>query len=115
MTTPLEPTILSMIVTTASGAVREHLLDLGIGKESAVFERMRARVLMIEERMDRGEAITLENPATTYNCALIASVGYEVRGASEVAGQIRQAMTDASRQLGFGRPAERKQGPTASA
>jgi hypothetical protein len=114
MTNPLESTILTMIVTTASGAVREHLLDLGIGKESAVFERMRARVRAIEERMNRGESITLEHPATTYNCPLIESVRYEIRGASKVAGQIRQAMTDASRQLGFDHPARTNRSPARS-
>lgn len=104
MTSPLDPTILTMVVTTANGVVREHVLDLGTGKRSVILERMQARVAAIEESMERKEALTMENPTVTYNFALVESVGYEVQGASEVTQQIREAMADAARPLGFGRP-----------
>ena len=104
MTTPLEPTILTMIVPTASGVSREHMLNLGAGKRSAVMDRMRARVATIEERMEDGDAITLENPVVTYNCSLVESVVYRISGASTVALQISEAMDAASRPRGFGRP-----------
>jgi hypothetical protein len=104
LTTPLEPTILKMIVRSVAGSARDHLLDLGIGKRSAIGERMRARITAIEESLDKGTAFTLENPPVTYNCSHVYSVEYQVMGVTEVAARLREELLDSSRVLGFGRP-----------
>jgi hypothetical protein len=105
LTTPLEPTILKMIVRSVTGASRDHLLDLGAGKRSAIGDRMRARITAIEDKLDKGTAFTLENPPISYNCSHVYSVEYQVMGVSEIAAQLREDLIDSSRVLGFGRPA----------
>jgi len=104
MTNPLEPTILKMAVRTVTASTREHLLDLGTGKRSAIGDRMRARMSAIEDALDKGLAVTFENPMITYNGSNVESVEYDVTGVSEMAAALREEMADARRTLGFGRP-----------
>ena len=104
MTTPLEPTILKMIVRSVAGTPRDHLLDLGTGKRSAIGDRMRARINAIEDSLDKGTAFTLENPPVTYNCSHVFSVEYQVMGVSQIAAQLRDELISSSRVMGFGRP-----------
>ena len=107
MTTPLEPTILKMIVRSIAGTPRDHLLDLGTGKRSAIGDRMRARINAIEDSLDKGTAFTLENPPITYNSSHVYSVEYQVMGVTEMAAHLREELIDSSRILGFGRPGTR--------
>ena len=93
-----------MIVRSVAGSSRDHLLDLGTGKRSAIGERMRARITAIEESLDKGTAFTLENPPVTYNCSHVYSVEYQVMGMTEMAALLREELLDSNRVLGFGRP-----------
>ena len=104
MTNPLEPTILRMTVRTVTASKREHLLDVGTGKRSAIVDRIRAKIAAIEASLDSGSAITLENPTITYNGSHLESVEYDVTGISAIAAALREEMADARRTLGFGRP-----------
>jgi hypothetical protein len=104
MTSQLDATILKISVRTATGAHREHLLDLGIGKRKAILERMRSKMAAIEACLHAGAPIPLANPAITYNGLHVESVEYEVTGLSQIAAEIREAMADSLRAVGFGRP-----------
>jgi hypothetical protein len=108
MTNQLDPTILKISVRTTTGAHREHLLDLGIGKRNAILERMRSKIATIEECLAAGSPIALANPAITYNGSHVESVEYEVTGLSLIAAEIREAMADSGRAVGFGRPSANK-------
>jgi hypothetical protein len=104
MTNQLDPTILKISVRTATGAHREHLLDLGIGKRNSILERMHSKMATIEECLGTGSPIALANPAITYNGSHVESVEYEVTGLSLIAAEVREAMADSRRAVGFGRP-----------
>ena len=80
------------------------MLDLGVGKRSAIGDRMRARIAAIEESLEKGTVFTLENPPVTYNCSHVVSVEYQVTGVSEIATQLQEEISDSNRPLGFGRP-----------